>query len=145
MTDQIIAYGAIVERSQNGVTWARIPECKGVAIPAVTTEYQDATSLDSPNGFREFVKGMKDAGEITVPAGYTTAGYQQQLSDQNFNGLIYYRTTLRPSPTQSTGDVFEFRGFPTPEIETGDLAAPINMNIRIKVSGAPVWTAGLGL
>ena len=88
MSEQIIAYGATVERSTDGTTWDPIPECKGVAVPVVTTEYQDVTNLDSPNGFREYIKGLKDAGEITVPAGYTAAGYEQQVADQNAPGAI---------------------------------------------------------
>lgn len=145
MTNQIIAYGATVERSQNGTTWAEIAECKGVAIPVVTTEYIEATSLDSPNGFREYIKGLKDSGEVTVPAGYTAAAYEQQLSDQAFNGAIYYRTTMPAAPNQSTGDVFEFRGFPTPEIEVGDVGAIVGMNIRIRTTGDVEWTRGTAL
>ena len=71
---QIIAYGATVERSTDGVAWAAIPECKGIAIPAPSTDYIDATSLDSPNGFKEYIRGMRDAGEISLPCGYTAAG-----------------------------------------------------------------------
>ncbi|MBI6628326.1 phage tail protein [Pontibaca salina] len=143
MSEQIIAYGATVERSTDGTTYEAIPECKGVAVPAVTTEYQEVTSLDSPNGFREYVKGLKDAGEITVPAGYTSAGYAQQISDQNANGAIYYRVTMPLQPSQTTeGDVFEFRGFPTPELEANDLGAPVNMNINLRLTGDVTWTAG---
>jgi hypothetical protein len=142
MSQQIIAYGALVERSTNGTTWTAIPECKGVAVPVVETEYLDATSLDSPNGFREYVKGLKDAGIITVPCGYTTAGYTQQLADQAEDEPIYYRTTMRPAPGQSTGDIFEFRGFPTPQLEAGDVGELVAMSISIRTTGDLEWTAG---
>ena len=142
MSNQIIAYGATVERSTDGTTWTEIPECKGVAVPVVETEYLDATSLDSPNGFREYVKGMKDAGVISVPAGYTSAGYTQQLADQAAANSIYYRTTMKPAPDQSTGDVFEFRGFPTPQLEAGDVGELVMMTISIRTTGDVEWTAG---
>ena len=80
MSKQIIAYGATVERSIDGGTnFVPIPECEGIAIPMVETDFQDVTSLDSPNGFREYIKGLKDAGVISLPCGYTSAGYEQQL------------------------------------------------------------------
>lgn len=139
---QIIAYGALVERSLDGTVWADIPEAKGIAVPTVETDYQDATSLDSPNGFREYVKGMKDAGTITVPCGYTSAGYEQQLADQNADDAIYYRTTLKPAPGQATGDVFEFRGFPTPQVEGSDVAGLVGMTISIRTTGDVEWTKG---
>lgn len=143
MSKQIIAYGATVERSIDGTTgWARIPECKGVAVPVVTTEYQDATSLDSVGGFREYIKGMKDAGEISVPCGYTSAGYAQQLGDQAADDAIYYRVTLRPAPGQTSGDVFEYRGFPTPELETGDVGQIVGMSVKIRTTGKVEWEAG---
>ena len=142
MSKQIIAYGALVERSLDGTTWAKIPECKGVAIPVVETEYLDATSLDSEDGFREYVKGMKDAGVISVPCGYTAAGYEQQLADQDDTGPVYYRTTMKAAPGQSSGDVFEFRGFPTPQLEAGDLGDLVGMTISIRTSGGVEWTRG---
>lgn len=142
MSRQIIAYGATVERSTDGTTWEEIPECKGVAVPVVETEYLDATSLDSPNNFMEYVKGMKDAGIISVPCGYTAAGYEQQLEDQDEDGAIYYRTTLKPAPDQSTGDVFEFRGFPTPQLEAGAVNELIGMTINIRTTGDVQWTRG---
>ena len=142
MSKQIIAYGATVERSFDGTTWTKIPECNGVAVPVVETEYLDATSLDSPNGFREYVKGMKDAGVISVPCGYTAAGYEQQLADQAATGPVYYRTTMKVAPGQSSGDVFEFRGFPTPQLESGDLGDLVGMTVSIRTSGGVEWTRG---
>lgn len=142
MSNQIIAYGALVERSLDGTTFTEIPECKGVAVPVVETEYLDATSLDSPNGFREYVKGMKDAGVISVPCGYTAAGYEQQLADQAAPAPIYYRTTMKPAPGQATGDVFTFRGFPTPTVEGGDVGELVAMTISIRTTGDVTWTKG---
>lgn len=142
MSNQIIAYGATVERSIDGTTWTEIPECKAVAIPMVETEYLDATSLDSPNGFREYVKGLKDAGVLAVTAGYTAAGYEQQIADQVAADSIYYRTTLKPQPNQSTGDSFEFRGFPTPTVQQTETGALIDMEVSIRTTGDVTWTRG---
>lgn len=140
---QIISYGATVERSTDGVTYTPIPECKGVAIPEVEQDYPEVTNFDSPNGFREYIKGLKDAGEIEVPCGYTAAGFEQQLADQNAADAIYYRVTLRKAPDQATqGDVFTYRGFPTPRLSPGDIGEPIEMTIVIRVSGDFTWTRG---
>lgn len=142
MSKQIIAYGATVERSLDGTTYTEIPECKGVAVPVVETEYLDATSLDSPNGFREYIKGMKDAGVISVPCGYTPDGYEQQLADQASDTPVYYRTTMKAAPGFTTGDIFEFRGFPTPQLEAGAVGELVGMSISIRTSGDVTWTKG---
>lgn len=145
MSDQFIAYGATVERSTDGSTWEEIPEAKGIAVPTVETDYQEATSLDSPDGFKEYVKGLKDAGVISVPCGYTPDGYEQQLADQAQATAIYYRTTLPPAPSQSTGDVFEFRGFPTPQVEQNAVGDIVGMTVSIRTSGGVDWTKGTAL
>ncbi|MCF7725779.1 phage tail tube protein [Sulfitobacter sp. M22] len=143
MSKQIIAYGALTERSDDeGATWESIPECKGIAIPMVETDYQDVTSLDSPNGFREYIKGLKDAGVLSVPCGYTSAGYEQQLADQALDVPVLYRTTMRAAPGQATGDIFEFSGFPTPQVEGGDIGAPVEMTVSIRTTGDVEWTKG---
>jgi len=142
MSNQIIAYGALVERSTDETSWESIPECKGVAIPMVETDYLEATSLDSPNGFKEYVKGLKDAGVISVPCGYTAEGYEQQLADESAPDAIYYRCTLKPQVGQSTGDVFTFRGFPTPGVEGNDVGALIGMDVSIRTTGDVTWTKG---
>lgn len=142
MSEQIIAYGGKQERSIDGTTWAVIPECKGIAIPMVETDYLEATSLDSPGGFKEYVKGLKDAGVISLPCGYTAAGYEQQLADQAEPTAIYYRTTLKAQPGQTSGDVFTFRGFPTPGLETSDVGALIGMSVSIRTTGDVTWVRG---
>ncbi|HMR51186.1 MAG TPA: phage tail tube protein [Amaricoccus sp.] len=139
---QIISYGATVERSTDGVTYTPIPECKGVAVPEVEQEYPEVTSFDSPNGFREYIKGLKDGGEIEVPCGYTAAGFEQQLADQAAADAIYYRATLKPAPDQSTGDSFTYRGFPTPRLAPGGVGDPIEMTVMIRVTGDFTWTRG---
>jgi len=144
MSNQIIAYGAAVERSIDaGSTWVAIPECKGLAIPMVETDFQDVTSLDSTNGFREYIKGLKDAGVISVPCGYTAAGYEQQVADQALDVPVMYRTTLKAAPGAGAGDVFEFSGFPTPSVEGSDLGAPVEMTISIRTTGDVTWTKGV--
>jgi len=139
---QIISYGATVKRSTDGVTYTAIPEVKGVAIPQVEQEYPEVTNMDSPNGYREFIKGLKDAGEIEVPAGYTHAGFTQQLADSQAADAIYYEVTLRPAPDQTAGDEFLFRGFPTPRLTPGDIGDPIDMTIVIRTTGDFTWTEG---
>lgn len=143
-TETGIAWGGKVERSINGTTYTSIPEARGLVTPSPTTEYQDVTSLDSPNRTREFVKGLIDPGEITLPCNYTSDGYEQQVADQAAAEAIYYRVTMPALAGQTAGDVFTFRGFVTVAIEANDVGAPIAMTLTIKITGAVSWTKGAG-
>lgn len=141
-TKQIIAYGGGTKRSADGVAFIPIPEALGIAIPVVETEFKDVTNMDSPGGFREFIPGLKDAGVVTVPCGYTSAGYEQALTDQNSGVPIHYETTLKAAVGQATGDKFTYSGFPTVKVETGALDDPIKMSVDIRVTGNVVFAAG---
>jgi hypothetical protein len=139
---QIIAYGGKTNRSVLGAMFTAIPEAKGLGIPTVETNFADVTNLDSPGGFKEYIKGLKDSGVLTVPCGYTSAGYAEQLSDADLDDPVFYETTLKLAKGQTTADVFTFQGFPTVSVETGDLGAPIGMTVSIRVTGAVTFVAG---
>ena len=145
-SEATIAWGGKVERSATGAagSYTNIPEARGLAVPSTTTEYQDVTSLDSENGFREFVKGLKDAGEITLPCNYTPLGWEQQIADQAAADAIFYRVTMPKAPGQTAGDVFTFRAFPTPALVADDVGAPTTMNITMRITGAVNWVKGAG-
>jgi hypothetical protein len=140
---QVISYGSVVEASTNGTTWTPIPECKGVAVPEVEQEYPEVTSFDSPGGYREYIRGLKDGGEIDVPCGYTSAGFALMRSHQDAGAPIHYRVTLPKASNQTTtGDKFEYQGFPTPKLTPGDVGDPIEMTVTIRVTGDFTFTAG---
>jgi len=143
-TKQRIVYGAKVEWSSDGGTiYTVIPEVKGLAVPEIQVEYPDATNLDSPGGFREFVAGLKDAGEISIPAGYTSGAYNTAVGFQANATLIFFKTTLPKETGQATtGDVFVFSGFVSPRLETNAVGEIISMSLNIRTSGNVTFTQG---
>ena len=143
-TKQRIVYGATAEWSgDGGTTFTTIPEVKGVAVPEVTQEYQEATSLDSAGGFREYVAGLKDAGEISIPMGYTSDGYETAEGYRAAGTLVHFKTELPLETGQSTtGDVFEFTGLVVPKLEQNGIGDILGMTLDIRVSGQPTFTKG---
>lgn len=142
MTDQIIPYGGTVEVSTDGGSpWTEIPEVKGMPLPNDSTEYPEVTSLDSTGRRREFIAGLIDSGEVTFVVGYTPAGYAQLKAFGS--DLTYFQVTLPTAPSQSvSGDVFTFAGYLSTALDAGDIGAPINMNVTVKISGAITHTPG---
>ena len=137
MSNAQLAYGSTIERSSDGgTTWVSIPEAKVAPVPNSETDYVDVTSLDSAGGYREYIPGLKDAGEIEFSANYTRAGYQQQAADEASGAAILYRTTFENQ------DKFEFSGFPSVSLEASDLGDPRMMTVKIRITGAVSFTAG---
>ena len=143
MSGKIIAYGALMERSIDGGTnFAAVPNCKGIAVPQVETDYQDVTDFDSPNGFKEYLPGLKDAGVISMPSSYTADAYAFHKADNALGVPVLYRLTLKAQTGQVSGDVITYSGYPTPKILETETEGNIDMEVMIRTTGDVTWTAG---
>lgn len=69
MTDAKIGFGAIL-RYWNGSGYTAVAERVDISGPSFTRDAVDATHMDSPNGWMEFLAGLKDGGEITLEGNY---------------------------------------------------------------------------
>ena len=147
MSDGIILYGAKIERSLDGSTaWAEYPEALGIAVPQATRDWVDFTSLDSPGGYREWKPGLKDSGEASFQCNYTPAGFAMAKADEaagEAGDPIFYRATLKPAPSQSTGDVHEFQAYPTVSMDDAtDVGGKVTFTVTLRMTGEPEYTAG---
>lgn len=143
MSKQRILYGATVEWSFDaGVTYAQIPEAKGIGIPEEKVNYKDATSLDSVGGVEEFVPGLVSPGELVIPCGYTSGCYEAAVQARTAKTLVYFRSTLPKEEGQSAGDVSTTQGFVSPVIKQNGVGEIIGLDLGVKVSGMSTWTKG---
>lgn len=145
MSDTAILYGATVEYTTDGGTnYENLPEAKGVAIPTVQKEYRDVTNLDSPDRFREFIPGLKDAGVVAISCNYTPAGYAAMKALDEGNDKVGWRVTLPTMGAQSTaGDVFTFDAFVTASVDQVDnVEAEPMMNVELRTTGGVDHTPG---
>lgn len=136
MPDEFIGWGGTLERSPDGIAYTEVPRVRGLVLPKVTTEYQDVTSLDSPERFREYIKGLKDIGEVSIVCGYTREGYQAWAADEASDDPVYYRGTL------ANGDIFEFQAFASITPNADDAGAPVTIEITLRGTGPIDFTAG---
>ena len=141
MAGESLFYGATVERSADGSTaWAAIPNVQTIGIPEEDVDYQEVTSLDSPNGYREYIAGLKDAGIASMTQAYSRAAATQLDADKG--ALLYYRITFPVLAGQSTADTLVFQAIRTGNPTMDDIGAPIGISNSLRISGEPVWTAG---
>lgn len=142
-TKTIPVYGAKIEWSDDGgTTFVAIPKCKSIVIPEVAQDFREVTNLDSANGFREYVPGLKDGGELSLEAYYAKELYEDALAKQAAGTLVTFQVTLTPDTDQSAGDVFEWTGYVTPSIPQGEIDGDVMINLAIRTSGDVSWTEG---
>jgi len=118
-------------------SFTAIAEVKDITPPQMSKDSIEVTSQDSSNGWREFIPGWKDAGEVSfegnwLPTNATHDGATGVLSvfedDDNHNWQIVLPTAIGLT-IAFTGHVTNFE----PDLPLEDAGA---ISITIKVSGA---------
>lgn len=117
-----------------GATPTKVGQVRDVSLGGIEWDSIDITSLDSDDGFREFIAGLADAGDIEFDLIFKKTVFT----------TLYTKGGVSDSWTWtfSDGSKLVFNGF----ISSFGIEVPfeeeISQKIKIKISGKPVFTAG---
>ncbi|RKN86743.1 phage tail tube protein [Paenibacillus ginsengarvi] len=112
-----------------------IGDLSSIGSPSITQEEIDVTTLDSEGGYREFIGGFKDAGEVAlsgffVPGDLGQAAVYAALESGDVQDFeIIYPAAL--------GATWTFPGIVTAYNVTTDLEEAIGFEATIRVAGKP--------
>jgi len=139
MTDAAIGFGSKFERSSDGTSagiFATVAQMRDIPFPEVSRDIIDGTHMESPDGYREFVPGLADGGELSLEMLFKSGGtgYTTLLADFHSAAPGYYKITL------VGGDTFEFSGFVKGLSGTAPLADAMTATVTIKITGKPIYT-----
>ena len=115
--------------------WANIAEVNTIAGPGMSRETIDCTSLDSTDGYREKIGGLRDGGTVVLNMNFTRSNYDNFKDDFESSSLGNYRIHLPDDDNTSV----EFEGWVSElplDVSPDDR---ITMNVTIEVTG-PVET-----
>jgi len=96
----------------------------------------DVTTLNNDEGYREFIAGFKDAGEVSLE-GYLELNQGQQTL---YNLFVSGETEDFAIQFPDNFGKWEFEGVVTGFSTSADLEDPLSFSATIKVSGAPTLT-----
>ena len=101
--------------------------------PSMEREEIEVTAHDSEDGFREFVPGLADAGEISLELRFipTDASHLGLLSDFEDGTEKNYKLEF-PDETE-----WSFDGFPTSFEPTAEMEDVLSASVTIKLTGKP--------
>lgn len=133
MSDAIAGVGAQFKREsdESSGVFAAIAEINSIAGPGMTRDTIDVTNLDSTGGYREFITGFRDGGEVTLEMNFTLDGYNQMKDDFEDDDTHDYQIVL-PDTGETT---LEFAALVTSlplSVPTDD---KITISITLKVTG----------
>ena len=122
--------GTVMQR-YNGATWDNIAMIRNIGGPTSSRETIDVTTLASTDGYREFIGGFRDGGDVSLSMIFDATTYALMKTDFEDDDLQQYRIIL--SDTANT--TLDFSGFVTElplDIPPDDV---ISCDVTIKISG----------
>lgn len=128
-----MAVSAMGTKLQIGIN--AIAELKSVSGLEISVDTLDTTALDS-GGWRTFIQGMRDAGEVSVSGYFNPSDTQGQkaLYDSLMAGTVLSYSILFPS---GLGATWSFQGVVTKFTTSAEMEAVVSFEASIKVSGIP--------
>lgn len=132
MSDAISGKGTVLKYAA-GTT---VGELTNIAGPSMSGETIDVTSHESTDGFREFVGGLKDGGELSIEGAFIQDDAGQLALLASFNsGAVESFVVVFPDNAQ-----FAVSGIVT-GIEVGaPMDDKIGFSATIKITGKPAFT-----
>lgn len=103
----------------------------------IESEEIDATDHDSPDGYKEFIAGAKDAGEVSL-----AGNIKNESNVEKMLSLAESQTTEEWTVTYPSGATWVFNGF-LKSFKDGEKTPDglATFSATIRVSGKPVYTA----
>lgn len=129
-----------------GTTYTAIGQVKDIGGPSISRGTIDVTDHDSTSGYREFLAGLPDAGELSFAIGWDPASTVHD--DAAGTGLIgdflddhctmtTWQLTLN---TCASTAIWTFAGFLTGFSPSVPVEGELTADVTVKVSGVPSLT-----
>ena len=124
--------------------WQDLAEVNSISGPTMTRDFIDVTSLDSTGGYREFIAGFRDGGNVTLNMNFVRTSYDLMKADFEDDVAKFYEIVLQDKDANGNliNSSFEFEGLVTElplEIPTDD---KVTANVTIKVNGQVTVNSG---
>ncbi|MFM9634384.1 phage tail tube protein [Streptomyces galilaeus] len=135
------AFGTQFKRdSTGGGSFAAIANVSDISGPSRSREAIEVTAHDSPDKYREFVKGLKDGGEVEITINYDPGSTTHQALDADFeeDDLRDYQVVVLPGTTDE--HTWEFSGLITDLGDEFPHDDKMERTATFKVSGKPTLT-----
>jgi predicted secreted protein len=131
----IDAFGTTLARESDSTpgTYIAIGNVTSLSPPGISRETLDVTAHDSPDGWMEFLGGLKDGGEVSFDVNYDPAKHDDLLADFQADDPVNWKVTF--PDTAATEWTFPgiLTGFEPDAPYDDKLAA----SLTLKVAGKP--------
>ena len=136
------SFGAALAWDPAGAAaYTAIGQVKDISGPSIARGTVDVSDHDSPSGFRQFMGGLVDGGEVTFVIGYDKANAQHAALITNFTSTTCTLTTWQLTLNVCSGSaVWTWSGFVTGFTPGAPVEGENTAEVGVKVSGKPTLT-----
>lgn len=136
------AFGTTLKRDSDGAgTYVAVANVSDLSGPTRQRDAIEVTAHDSPNQYREFVKGLKDGGEVTATLNYNPANSTHSQLDADFeeDALRNYQIVILPG--EADEHTWTFSALITDIGDSFPVDDRMERDITFKISGKPTLAA----
>ncbi|MEW2635265.1 phage tail tube protein [Streptomyces sp. NPDC048389] len=136
------AFGTQLKRDTTGAgVFATVANVSDISGPDRSREALEVTAHDSPDQYREFVKGLKDGGEVAITINYNPGETTHEDLDSDFeeDDLRDYQVVILPG--EADEHTWDFSGLITGISDAFPHDDKMEREVTFKISGKPVLTA----
>jgi predicted secreted protein len=135
------AFGTQFLRDTTGAgVFAKIANVTDISGPSRSREAIEVTAHDSPDKYREYIKGLKDGGEVEITLNYDPGATSHTALDADFeeDDLRDYQVIILPGdPDEHT---WEFSALITDLGDEYPTEDKMERTATFKISGKPTLT-----
>jgi len=146
-SDARTGFGAFLEKGQgtSPETYEEVLGVKSMAGPSISRDTHDVTTMTSPGGWREFVGGLKDGGEVSFEANWLprdatqsqeTGGFMAEFDKESCESRGNWRIKVPGCPGEDVV-YLTFAGIVTGQNINIAMEDVMTFSGTIKVSGRP--------
>ncbi len=136
-SNAFLGVGTVFSRSLTADgTYTPLAEVTSIDGPNMSRDTPEVTNLGSAGGYKEFIAGFRDAGNISLPMNFTHETYEQMLDDFEDDDAKWYRIDMQN--TEKTR--LQFKGLVTSCPISIQTASQVTSNVSIKITGKPELT-----
>lgn len=114
--------------------YVSIPYAMDINMPGITFDTVETTSNTSPNGFREYIPGLADGGEITFTINWhdDEESHQELWDIQQAREVVAFQVAF---PQFETNNLFDFDAFVTGLPVSSPIDDRVTQAITLKITG----------
>ena len=136
------AFGTTLKRDSDGAgTYVAIANVSDLGGPTRQRDAIEVTAHDSPDQYREFVKGLKDGGEVTATVNYDPSNATHSALDADFEekDLRSYQIVILPGDADE--HTWTFSALITDLGDSFPVDDLMERDVTFKIAGKPTRAA----